>query len=140
MDIVKSTKKYEEWLGGYMPIVTADLQFKHEQMASETFPFFRATYYRWAQVWAKECKEVADAPVVFSVGDLHMENFGTWRDREGRMVWGVNDLDEADRLPYTVDLVRLSASALLAAEAGRVGLGRPEAVGAVLGGYTRGIE
>ena len=44
------------------------------------------------------------------VGDLHVENFGTWRDVEGRLVWGVNDFDEAYALPYTNDLVRLVAS------------------------------
>ena len=29
-----------------------------------------------------------DAPQVLSVGDLHLENFGTWRDADGRLVWG----------------------------------------------------
>ena len=24
-----------------------------------------------------------------------MENFGTWRDAEGRLIWGINDFDEA---------------------------------------------
>jgi len=36
---------------------------------------------------------------VLAVGDLHVENFGTWRDAEGRLIWGVNDFDEAWRLP-----------------------------------------
>ena len=51
---------------------------------------------------------------MLGVGDLHVENFGTWRDIEGRLVWGINDFDEVWRLPYTVDLVRLAASAHLA--------------------------
>ena len=33
-----------------------------------------------------------------SVGDLHVENFGTWRDSEGRLIWGINDFDEALRV------------------------------------------
>ena len=49
-----------------------------------------------------------------AVGDLHIENFGTWRDHDGRLAWGVNDLDEIDLLPYTIDLVRLGTSALMA--------------------------
>ena len=48
---------------------------------------------------------------MLAVGDLHVENFGTWRDADGRLCWGINDFDEADRLPYTNDLVRLAASA-----------------------------
>ena len=42
------------------------------------------------------------------------ENFGTWRDAEGRLIWGVNDFDEAARMPYALDIVRLATSAVLA--------------------------
>ena len=35
---------------------------------------------------------------------------GTWRDTEGRLIWGVNDFDEVARMPYAVDLVRLVTS------------------------------
>jgi hypothetical protein len=51
---------------------------------------------------------------VLAVGDLHVENFGTWRDVEGRLIWGINDFDETWRMPYTNDLIRLATSALLA--------------------------
>jgi hypothetical protein len=46
-----------------------------------------------------------------AVGDLHLENFGIWRDAEGRLVWGVNDFDEAHPMAFTNDLVRLAVSA-----------------------------
>ena len=51
---------------------------------------------------------------MLSVGDLHLENFGTWRDADGRLVWGVNDFDEAAVMPYVLDLVRLVTSIQLA--------------------------
>ena len=51
-----------------------------------------------------------DAPQILWVGDLHLENCGTWRDVDGRLVWGVNDFDEAAVMPYVFDLVRLAAS------------------------------
>ena len=51
---------------------------------------------------------------MLAVGDIHVENFGTWRDAEGRLVWGVNDFDEAARMPYAIDIVRLATSAVLA--------------------------
>ena len=140
MNIVDTTADYERWLGQHVRIVAADLERKHELMRRDAFSFLRATYYRYVERFPELCPELVGAPRVGAVGDLHVENFGTWRDREGRLVWGVNDLDEADRLPYTVDLVRLSASALLAEEAGRVALGRSEVAGAVLEGYVRGIE
>ncbi len=52
---------------------------------------------------------------VLAVGDLHVENYGTWRDPEGRWVWGINDFDEAFPMAFTIDLVRLSTSTLFAA-------------------------
>jgi hypothetical protein len=114
MKIAKATDRYEAWLGQHLRILDDDLGLKHEQMRSEPFPFLRATYYRWAQIWAEVTGDIARAPRALAVGDLHVENFGTWRDIEGRLVWGINDFDEAWRLPYTNDLIRLATSALLA--------------------------
>ena len=68
---------------------------KHEKMKKDLFAFFRATFYRWIQVWPEVCPDLTSAPMVLAVGDLHFENFGTWRDAEDRLVWGVNDFDEA---------------------------------------------
>jgi uncharacterized protein (DUF2252 family) len=114
MQFAKATARYEEWLSARLRIVADDLEYKHEQMRSGLFPFLRATYYRWAQIWSEICGESAEAPQALGVGDLHVENFGTWRDAEGRLIWGVNDFDEAWRLPYTNDLIRLATSAITA--------------------------
>lgn len=53
-------------------------------------------------------------PKVASVGDAHVDNFGLWRDAEGRLVWGVSNYDEAAIIPYRIDLARLVTSAKLA--------------------------
>src|SRR5262245_51010206 len=139
MDIAAATRRYEAWLAAALPaqVVAADLDYKHKILADPTdpFPFFRGTYYRWAQHWAAAAGPVADAPKVLAVGDLHVENFGTWRDADGRLCWGVNDFDEAAALPYTNDLVRLAASARFARKAGALDLKLAEACDAVLDGY-----
>src|SRR5271156_4372311 len=135
MNIIKATKKYEDWLRFHIRIVEPDLRFKHEQMAASLFPFFRATFYRWLQIWPEECADLAKVPHILSVGDLHVENFGTWRDTEGRLVWGVNDFDEANVFPYTMDLVRLATSALLAAQEQRLDMKPKESAAAILDGY-----
>ncbi|MFL6209942.1 MAG: DUF2252 family protein [Pyrinomonadaceae bacterium] len=140
MDIQTATQAYETWLAQQTTIVAADLARKHEQMALGLFPFLRATFYRWVQHWPEVCAELSDAPQVLAVGDLHIENFGTWRDREGRLVWGVNDFDEAGLLPYTNDLVRLATSAHLAIAAGHIKLTPKEACAALLEGYTSGLK
>ena len=77
------------------------------------------------------------APPVLAVGDTHVENFGTWRDAEGRLVWGVNDFDEAAVSPYAFDLVRLAASARLPPD--RV-LGNRKAAAAIVDGYRAGLK
>ena len=117
MDIVAATKSYERWLGARTRLVPADLRLKHQFMRDSVFPFLRATFYRWLQVWTEVCPQAAAAPRVLAVGDLHIENFGTWRDLEGRLIWGINDFDEVSHMPYTMDLVRLATSGLLAIDA-----------------------
>ena len=101
MDIAKATRKYEAWLADHIPLVKTDLALKHQYMRDHPFLFLRATFYRWAQRWPKVCRSLVTAPPVLAVADLHIENFGTWRDREGRLIWGVNDFDEVFTLPYT---------------------------------------
>jgi hypothetical protein len=140
MNIVKSTKQYEDWLRRHIRIVETDLQFKHEQMAAALFPFFRATFYRWVQLWPEVCANLDRVPHVLSVGDLHVENFGTWRDTDGRLIWGVNDFDEACMYPYTMDLVRLAASALLATRAEHLAMKAKDAATAILEGYRSVME
>ena len=140
MNIHQATSQYEQWLATYTPLIQADLDTKHQQMSVDVFSFLRATYYRWTQAWPETCKDLTDAPVVLAVGDLHLANFGTWRDREGRLCWGINDFDVASPLPYTHDLTRLAASALLAIQANNLRLKLEDACSTILDGYTEGIQ
>jgi len=139
MDIIKATHRFEQWMGEYTTLVRRDLSLKHQRMAESPFFFFRATFYRWIELWPKICPHLCQAPRLLAVGDLHIENFGTWRDTEGRLVWGVNDFDEAAPLPYTIDLVRLATSAILAIEAGHLVLKTKDALDALLDGYRESI-
>jgi hypothetical protein len=140
MTIQEATAGYEEWLGEQIPLVPEDLERKHELMRSGPFPFLRATFYRWTQLWAQAPKHVRMAREVLAVGDLHVENFGTWRDAEGRMVWGINDFDEVCRLPYTNDLLRLATSAQVAIADGHLQVEPKQADAAILAGYKEGLE
>jgi len=139
VNVVKATRRYEEWLGRHTRLLPRDLEFKHQEMAVAAFPFLRATFYRWMQVWPEICSPFDRAPRVLAVGDLHVENFGTWRDVEGRLVWGVNDFDEAAVLPYTLDLVRLATSVVVAAEEGHLAIKAKEAAEAILEGYGKSL-
>ena len=140
MNVVKATRQFEDWLGQRTDIVKKDLHLKHANMKAAVFPFLRATYYRWAQIWPKVCPDLAKAPEALAVGDLHVENFGTWRDVEGRLIWGVNDFDEAFPMAYANDLVRLAVSAHLAAELGHLPLKHKDICDSILEGYRDGLR
>jgi hypothetical protein len=135
MNILKATADFERWLGDQLPIIRQDLALKHQHMAEAAFPFFRATFYRWLQLWPEVCSSLVKAPAVLGVGDLHIENFGTWRDEEGRLIWGVNDLDEAWPAPYALDLVRLTTSVYVAIQEEHLGIAKRAASEAIEEGY-----
>ena len=138
--ICQATLAYESWLGRQLPLLPADLKLKHTRMAESPFAFLRATFYRWRQLWPQFCPELMESPEVLGVGELHVENFGTWRDAEGRLVWGINDFDEAAMLPYSNDLVRLAASAQLAAKENHLA-GEAKAIcETLLAGYAEAME
>src|ERR1700730_12640736 len=140
MNCKQATESYEAWLAKLTRIIEADLVFKHQQMSADIFSFMRATFYRWVELWAEFCADLAKAPLVLSIGDLHIENFGTWRDQEGRLVWGVNAFDEAFPLPYTNDLLRLSNDELLGGRASKLSISHDEACEAILAGYQQQLE
>jgi uncharacterized protein (DUF2252 family) len=138
--IVRATRDFEAWLASQIRVVRADLQTKHKLMAADGFSFLCATFYRWAQLFPALCPNLARAPNVLGIGDLHVENYGTWCDAEGRLVWGINDFDEACPLHYTNDLLRLATSACLAIEGGDLALGRGIAYRMILEGYSAGLQ
>jgi len=140
MGIRAANRDYERWLARHLhgEIVDGDLVKKHKKMSESAFGFLRATYWRWAEAILDVCPNLANAPPVLAVGDIHLENFGTWTDREGRIVWGVNDCDEAADMPYILDLVRLATSAALAATPSKLSL---KAICTnLLEGYEHGLE
>lgn len=140
VDILESTKAYEAYLDAELgpEVVAEGLAEKRTEMRKGPFPFFRATYWRWAEIVLGIAPELAAAPNVLAIGDIHLENFGTWRDADGRLVWGVNDVDEAAEMPYVLDLLRLATSGLLAGPSTAQDASRIEQ--ALLCGYAAGLE
>jgi hypothetical protein len=108
-------------------------------LAEDAFVFVRGTFYRWAQriPSVPQCRpHLLSAPMVIGVGDAHAENFGTWLSDSGTVHFGVNDFDEAAPMPYTNDLIRLAASALLGDEDLTAG----DAARFILRGYKKQLE
>jgi hypothetical protein len=142
VNIHESTSAFEAWLRKQLAdrgkCDDAALAGKHADMKKEgAHAFLRGTFYRWAELW----KDVTDGgSTVAAAGDTHVENFGTWRDAEGRLVWGVNDFDEACQLPWTSDLVRLGVSASLALDKlTNFRLSAGDACDAIWDGYSEAV-
>ena len=88
---------------------------KFRKMAASPFAFYRgsaplfyADVVRLDDPWADE-----RTSRVWIQGDLHAENFGTYMDAAGILVFDVNDFDEAYVGHFTWDLRRMAASLAL---------------------------
>ena len=136
MNIHDATEHYETWLRQRIPVVASQLRDKHANMRKDPVAFLRGTFYRWAQLWPTVDATVRHAPTVLAVGDLHVDSFGTWRDSEGRLSWGVDDFDDAYPLPYTNDLVRLAASLKIAIDTGTSQIRLSDGCDAIIESYT----
>ncbi len=136
MNFKETNQLYESWLRKQFFVIETDLSLKHERMKESPFPFLRATFYRWCGLWQKNMASFAKAPLILGVGDLHIENYGTWRDLEGRLIWGINDFDEACEMPYAIDLVRLGCSAQIASSCDHLNLSLKKIMDAILDGYV----
>jgi uncharacterized protein (DUF2252 family) len=139
-DILRATHKYEAWMRSCTKVVESELTAKHTKMRGDPFSFFRGTYYRWTQLWPEICDDLRDAPRVLSIGDLHVGSYGTWRDLEGRLCWGVDDFDDAYPLPYTNDLIRMAASIRVVTDSGHLTVKFRDGCDAILEGYLESLK
>ncbi|MEV0846812.1 DUF2252 domain-containing protein [Streptomyces sp. NPDC049954] len=95
----------------------AAFRVKFRKMAASAFAFYRGTACLF---YADLAREQHAGPYlddrtgrVWIHGDLHAENFGTYMDAQGRLIFNVNDFDEAYVGPFTWDLKRFAASLAL---------------------------
>jgi hypothetical protein len=140
MDIIEATRSHETWMRTHVSVVKDQISNKHRQMAEDLICFMRGTFFRWAQVWPEVCPDLQRSPQVLAVGDLHIASFGTWRDKYGRLVWGIDDFDEAHPLPFTNDLVRLASSASVDAKEGEIPVRTKKLCDLVVDGYRAGLK
>jgi uncharacterized protein (DUF2252 family) len=124
----------------FAPLMAADpaaFRVKYRKMAMDPFAFYRGTACLfYADVIRRDDEWVDErSGGIWIHGDLHAENFGTYMDSDGRLVFDVNDFDEAYIGHFTWDLQRFAAS--LALMGWRKALPEPD-VRALVGRYLRG--
>lgn len=113
---------------------------KWTRMSASPFTFLRGASALWAEALRREPALLRGLPGEGAlVGDLHLENFGTFRTRGG-VALHVNDFDECLQGPWAFDALRLLTSALLARP--ELGCSGVEALGladALLEGHAAGL-
>src|SRR6185312_8077863 len=103
--------------GELMALDPAAFRRKFRKMAASPFAFYRGSA---SLFYADQTGSYADDRFldertgrVWIHGDLHAENFGTYMNSSGQLVFNVNDFDEAYVGPFSWDLKRFAASVAL---------------------------
>ncbi|MEU7956610.1 DUF2252 domain-containing protein [Micromonospora humida] len=127
-----------EEFGASMALDPAAFRRKFRKMAASPFAFYRGSA---ALFYADQRGDFADDAFldeqtsrVWIHGDLHAENFGTYMNASGHLVFNVNDFDEAYVGPFSWDLKRLAASVALLGYAKALS---DRAIGELVTGFAR---
>ena len=104
------------------------LALKYQALEKDALAFFRGTCHLFAEDWPRS--HLLDAaPATWVCGDLHIENFASYKGDNRLVYFDLADFDEALLAPCTWDLARLATSILIAAKIH--GLSRKPAVALV---------
>ena len=95
------------------------LQLKYRTMRGSPFAFLRGTCHLFYDRLPRG-GVFKSAPLVWVCGDLHLENFGSYKGDNRLVYFDVNDFDESALAPASWDLVRFLASLWIGAEGLRV--------------------
>ena len=91
------------------------LILKYRAMRTDAFAFLRSTCHLFYQDWPPN-SPLNDAPLTWICGDLHLENFGSFKGENRLTYFDINDFDEAALAPATWELARFLTSVLVGAK------------------------
>lgn len=85
------------------------LTMKYAKMAQSPFIFLRGACHLFYAA-LPDSPALRQAPLAWTCGDLHFENFGSYKGDNRLVYFDINDYDEAALAPATWDLLRLLTS------------------------------
>ena len=91
------------------------IKLKYEFMAENVFRFYRGTCHLFYEDISK-AYYLPGSPPCWISGDLHLENFGSFKSDNKQVYFDLNDFDEAALAPATWELTRLLTSIFIAFE------------------------
>lgn len=90
------------------------VHLKYQNMRTDAFTFLRGTCHLFYEDWSGGTILNA-APAVWLCGDLHLQNFGSYKGDNRLVYFDINDFDEGVLAPCTWDLARFLTSVLVGA-------------------------
>jgi uncharacterized protein (DUF2252 family) len=105
-------KKIRDFNRGRIPEL---LDMKYKIMRSNDFSFFRGTCHLFYDDFAAN-QSIKDNTRSWICGDLHLENFGSYKGDNRAVYFDLNDFDEAILAPCTWELARVLSSIHVGAE------------------------
>lgn len=91
------------------------VSIKYEAMTENHFRFYRGTNHIFYED-LKKANLIPNSPLAWICGDLHLENFGTYKSDNRLIYFDLNDFDEAVLAPATWELARMVTSIFIAFE------------------------
>jgi uncharacterized protein (DUF2252 family) len=89
------------------------LKVKYKRMSESAFRFFRGTCHLFYEDLGKS-NSFPSSPTCWITGDLHIENFGSYKGDNGLVYFDVNDFNEAVLAPVTWEIARMTTSIFVA--------------------------
>ena len=89
------------------------VQLKYEAMTENAFRFYRGTCHLFYEDLAN-AEALPLSPLVWICGDLHIENFGSYKGDNKLVYFDLNDFDEALLAPASYELARMVTSIFIA--------------------------
>jgi uncharacterized protein (DUF2252 family) len=93
----------------------AGIKRKYTAMQESPLSFFRGTCHLFYQDLPTAQSLFQTAPHVWLCGDLHLQNFGSYKGEDRQVYFDINDFDEGLLAPCTWDLARFVTSLFVAA-------------------------
>jgi uncharacterized protein (DUF2252 family) len=109
MDVVRQIKAYNSGRDAVR------LRLKYRAMRASPFAFLRGSCHLFYDRLERR-GIFRSSPLVWSCGDLHLENFGSFKGDNRLVYFDINDFDESALAPASWDLVRLLSSLRVAAD------------------------
>jgi uncharacterized protein (DUF2252 family) len=95
-------------------LLTEKVEIKYRKMSETLFSFYRGTNHLFYEDLSNNKGVFPHSPVTWICGDLHIENFGSYKSDNGLVYFDLNDFDEAILAPANWEIVRMLTSIFVA--------------------------